>query len=71
MQFQKHHSTQPGFVTLIHSKPGNGFCSRGWESPQERSSQPSCMFVEVHNSDYAATRHPAGNRKSQKRKLWG
>ena len=31
--------------------------------------QPSCMFVEVRNSNYAATRHPAVNRKRQKRKL--
>ena len=51
--------------TLIHRKPGNGPSSRGRVAPQERSSQPSCMFVEVRNSSYAATRNPAGNRKSQ------
>ncbi len=46
-------------------KPGNGFSSRGRVALQERSSQLFCMFVEVRNRSYAATRNPAGNRKSQ------
>ena len=53
-----------GGFALIHSKPGDGPSSRGRVAPQERSSQPSCMFVEVSNSSYAATRNPLGNRKS-------